>query len=254
MPSLAVLCCIAGGCFHSDARRSGYTERGRFWSERVADRIDEPHLAELTDEIVALGADGEVDRGEARVLAETATRYAAELARSYRMVEPIEVHNTLVNLGLRKRGLCYQCAEDLYARLRQIEMKTLRLHWGVAHKDDMWLEHSGVIVTARGRPFETGLVLDGWRHAGRLRWAKVDADRYPWVKMYKRKFPETRFEEIDAPPGVDDANLAGHTEPPSDQRVERRAAATRGGERSPAGGATSRGQLSAIVTSRDRPR
>src|SRR4051812_4478050 len=130
------------------------------------------------------------------LLADTAVRYAAEFARRYDMVKPIEIHNALVNLGLRKRGLCYQCAEDMYVRLRELKLKTLQLHWGVAHKNDMWLEHSGVIVTARGHPFSEGLVVDGWRHSGRLRWALVSHDRYPWVKMFKRNFPELREEAV----------------------------------------------------------
>ena len=186
----------AGGCFHSDAHRSGFTEDGTFWSERVADTVSQGYIDELRDEILALGDEGEVDPGEAMLLADTAVRHAAALAKSYNMVRPIEIHNALVNLGMRKRGLCYQCAEDLYVRLRDLHLKTLQLHWGVAHRFDMWLEHSGVIVTARGRPFSEGLVVDGWRHSGRLRWALVARDRYPWVKMFKRKFPELREEAV----------------------------------------------------------
>ena len=202
LPLLA-LCSFAGGCFHSDAQRSGYTEDGRWWCERVADRADAAHVDALRAEILALGES--VSETEASVLADTAVRYARVMADRYDMVRPIEVHNTLVNLGLRKRGLCYQCAEDLYARLRQLDLKTLRLHWGVAHKDDLWLEHSGVIVTARDRPFADGLVLDAWRHAGKLRWANVSEDRYPWVRAFKRKFPETRVGDV-----VPDADVAAH--------------------------------------------
>lgn len=184
--------CLAGGCFHSDYHRSGYTEDGKYWSERVADHVSEPYIDELRGEILSLGDEGEVDPGEAQLLADTAVRYGMVLARSYHMVRPIEIHNAMVNLGLRKRGLCYQTAEDMYVRLRELDLQTLRLHWGVAHRGDLWLEHSGVIVTARDRPFSEGLVLDAWRHSGRLRWARVGGDRYPWVEMFKGKFPELR--------------------------------------------------------------
>ena len=210
----------AGGCFHSDAHRSGYLEDGTYWSERVADTLSPKYIEELRGEILALGEPGEVDPAEAQLLADTAVRHAAALARSYRMVDPIEIHNTLVNLGLRKRGLCFQCAEDMYVRLRDLDLKTLQLHWGVAHKGDLWLEHSGVIVTARGHPFQEGLVVDGWRHAGRLRWAHVGRDRYPWVRMFKRKFPELREEALR------EAQLAAEGHGPG-QRVESRAGAVR---------------------------
>jgi hypothetical protein len=188
-PLLFGLLLTAGGCFHSDSARNGFTEEGKFWCERVADTVSADHIDTLRAEILALGDD--VNPVEAELLADVSVRHAAALADAYDMVRPIEIHNTLVNLGLRKRGLCYQTAEDMYVRLRDLRLRTLDLHWGVAHKDDMWLEHSGVIVTAKGRPFAEGLVIDAWRHSGRLRWARVEEDRYPWAKMYKRKFPET---------------------------------------------------------------
>ena len=263
-----VLSACAGGCFHSDAHRSGYNEDGTYWSERVADAVSQQYIDGLRGEILALGDEGEVDAAEAQLLADTAIRHAAALARSYRMVRPIEIHNTLVNLGLRKRGLCFQCAEDMYVRLRDLNLDTLQLHWGVAHKGDVWLEHSGVIVTARGRPFDEGLVVDAWRHSGRLRWAHVGRDRYPWVKMFKRKFPELR-EEV-----LREAELAAGRQGPA-HRVESRAGAVREpADVAPAvtapaeaetRGALSRatpavaippgrGQLSAIVTTPSNPR
>lgn len=246
--------CLAGGCFHSDAHRSGFTEEGTFWCERVADEVSPAYIDTLRGEILSLGEEGEVDPAEAQLLADTAVRHAAALARRYRMVRPIEIHNTLVNLGLRNRGLCYQCAEDMYVRLRDLRLRTLQLHWGVAHKGDMWLEHSGVIVTPRGRPFSEGLVVDGWRHSGRLRWAMVAQDRYPWVRMFKRKFPELREEALA------EAELAGARQE-RNYRVESRAGAVREpGAAAPAvtapesgAGVRGNGQLSAIATTPPKP-
>jgi hypothetical protein len=38
-----------------------------------------------------------------------------------------------------------------------------------------------VVVTARSQPFQDGLVIDGWRRAGRLYWTKVTKDdEYQW--------------------------------------------------------------------------
>ena len=229
VPVAFALALSAGGCFHSDAHRSGVTDEGKVWAERVADKVDSQYIDELRDEILALGNPGEVDPHEAALLADTAVRHGMVLARQYRMVRPIEIHNTLVNLGLRKRGLCFQTAEDMYVRLRELDLNTLQLHWGVAHKGDLWLEHSSVIVTARGRPFVSGLVLDAWRHSGRLRWAPVAEDRYPWVRMFKRKFPELREEAIE------EAQLAGAEEGPV-YRIESRVGAVR-----PPGGASGPG-------------
>jgi hypothetical protein len=185
---VVTLAAALGGCIRSDYERRGIVD-GRYWCERVADDPTQPYIDELRSELLALGPD--VSEEEATVLAEVSVRHAEYIRRKWGMVRPIELHNTLVNLGLRPRGLCYQCAEAMYERLHALDLKTFDLHWGVAHKGDLWLEHSGVIVTAKGRPFEDGVVVDAWRHSGRLRWARVTGDRYPWVEMIKWKYPDT---------------------------------------------------------------
>ena len=96
------------------------------------------------------------------------------------MVRPVELHNVLVNLGLRRGGLCYEYAECMLAELRELPLTTLELQRGIAWKDDLWNEHNCVVVTAIGQPFESGVVLDAWRNGGRLRWAPVRMDHYPW--------------------------------------------------------------------------
>ncbi len=119
---------------------------------------------------------------EATLLAATAHSYSLELARQYRAVRPAILHNVLVNMGLRKRGLCFQWADDLYAKLQSLRLRTLDLHRAVARLDTR-REHSSVVVTARGQPFEEGIVLDAWRHSGRLYWGEVKRDPHPWIEV-----------------------------------------------------------------------
>jgi hypothetical protein len=253
------LCLFAAGCIHSDIERSGMVD-GHFWCERVADQPSQSFVEELTSELLTLGSN--VSEDEATRLADVSVRHSEVLRRRWRMVKPIELHNMLVNLGLRPRGLCYQCAEAMYLRLRDLDLKTFDLHWGVAHKGDLWLEHSGVIVTQKGRPFSEGLVLDAWRHSGRLRWARVQDDRYPWVEMIKWKFTDPaasnakialarRTEErhvLKEGLAVRDKSLADEAAHDSTQRAGIGAAAARGSVE-----AVSSKQLSAMVTTRSNP-
>jgi hypothetical protein len=51
------------------------------------------------------------------------------------------------------------------------------------------LEHNGIVVTAKGQSFEDGIVLDPWRKGGRLAWAKVAEDRYPWLPLPRELTP-----------------------------------------------------------------
>jgi len=88
-------------------------------------------------------------------------------------------NNFLVYHGLRKRGYCYQWTEDLLATLDALKLKTFELHWGESYAGT-WRENNCVVVTAKGQPFDRGMILDCWRHFGQLRWNLVlsDEDRY----------------------------------------------------------------------------
>lgn len=140
--------------------------------------------------------DPSVDASEAALAAETACSYSAELGREYRVVWPPIWHNFLVNIGLRKRGLCYQWADDLSAKLETLHLCTLELHRGVARLDTP-REHSSVVLTAWGQPFDQGIVLDAWRHSGRLYWAGVKQDKYPWIRVVVVPEDETSQDSFD---------------------------------------------------------
>ena len=121
-----------------------------------------------------------VDADEAARLASAALEATDSLRREYRPLSPPVLGNLAVHLGLRERGLCCHWVQDLLRALASLELESLRLHWGVAHHGNWLREHSSVIVVPSAGGFADGLVLDAWRGAGRLRWQRVDADRYPW--------------------------------------------------------------------------
>jgi len=142
--------------------------------------VEQKQIEELQAAIESL--DGSVDRAEARRAAAIAIEYPQELAREYEITDPPLVHNLLVNLGVKPRGLCVDWTADLLARLRQERFRSLDLHWAIANYQSTFrLEHSTVIISARGQSLQQGLVLDPWRYAGRLFWAKTVQDpSYQW--------------------------------------------------------------------------
>jgi len=119
---------------------------------------------------------------EATLAAQTACSYSLELAKEYRVVRPAIWHNMLVNWGVRKRGLCFQWADDLSAKLESLQLRTLKVRRGVARLETR-REHSSVVLTAPGQAFDQGIVLDAWRHSGRLHWSPVREDKYPWIEV-----------------------------------------------------------------------
>ncbi|MEP6810482.1 MAG: hypothetical protein ABI992_09580 [Chthoniobacterales bacterium] len=129
--------------------------------------------------IALVSLDRSVSAKEAARLSECAHRVTIELAQTYGTVGSPHFQNFLVNIGYKKRGLCFQWTEDLLRELQKLHLQTLQLHWGDARAGTL-REHNSVVVTARGQPFADGIVLDGWRHSGRLFWSAVRADDYPW--------------------------------------------------------------------------
>ena len=135
---------------------------------------DEESIKGLRDALVALAPD--VDPHEAELLSVTAHTTSRRLAREYGVTWDPAIHNFLINIGVKQRGICADYTRDIGARLKEFHFKTLVLHWGAAYAKQAD-ENNGLVVTARNQPFLDGIVLDGWRKAGRLFWCPVKKDR-----------------------------------------------------------------------------
>jgi len=134
---------------------------------------DERSIRDLSKALAGLASD--VDPKEAELVSVTAHTTARKLAREYHVVLNPEFQAFLVNVGARKRGWCGHWAQDIGTRLKELKLRTLVLHWGVAY-DHTSSENNCLVVTARNQPFKDGIILDGWRRAGRLFWCTVVKD------------------------------------------------------------------------------
>jgi hypothetical protein len=123
-----------------------------------------------------------VDANEARQVAAVSIRYPLQLAGEWHVTPPALFNNVLINWGMHPRGLCYQWADDLTAKLITLHLQTLELHRGIAYQYKL-REHSSVVLTAPGQTFTNGIVLDAWRDCGRLHSAAVTTDKYPWQEI-----------------------------------------------------------------------
>ena len=144
---------------------------------------EQTKIAALTQAILALGPG--IDPEEAARVAKISVEYPLyTLAPRYGAVDPPLIHNIQVNTGLKPRGLCKDWADDMEARFRQENLQTLSLHRAIANHDNHRIEHSTVIISARGATMKEGIVIDPWREGrGVLYWARVtEDDRYTWWK------------------------------------------------------------------------
>ena len=137
---------------------------------------------ELANQIAGLSR--KVDPNEAKLLAESAYATVARLRQEYRMFGTPIFNNFLVYHGWKKRGYCYQWTEDLLLALDTLKLKTLELHWADAYRET-WRENNCLVVTAKGQPFERGMILECWRHFGHLRWNLVPSDEDPYYENAK---------------------------------------------------------------------
>src|SRR5438876_3892161 len=138
---------------------------------------DSANAQALAGQIASLSP--RVDQNEAALLANCAYATVSRLRRQYHMFGTPIFNNFLVYHGLRKRGYCYQWTADLLLALDALKLKTLELHWGEAYAGT-YRENNCLVITAKGQPFERGMILEAWRHFGHLRWNLVlsDEDRY----------------------------------------------------------------------------
>jgi hypothetical protein len=139
----------------------------------LAHASDERSIKDLAKALTGLSSD--VDPTEAQALSYTAHTTARRLKKEYRVVLNPEFTVFLYNVGLRKRGWCGHWAQDIGVELKKLKPKTLVLHWGEAYPNTT-SENNALVVTARNQRFEDGILIDGWRRAGRLFWCPVKKD------------------------------------------------------------------------------
>src|SRR5882672_4090830 len=157
---------------------------------------DSAKAEELANQVAGLSR--RVDPNEAKLLAECAYATVAQLRQEYRMFGTPIFNNFLVYHGWRKRGYCYQWTEDLLLALDTLKLKTLELHWGDAYAGT-YSENNCIVVTAKGQPFDRGMILECWRHFGHLRWNLVpsDQDRYyenaKWAEKVRARATSKTF-------------------------------------------------------------
>ena len=158
-------------------------------------------VAELSHALQSL--DPEVDPAEARRAAEIAYSYSARLAEQYNVTTSPIIHNTLVNSGVKERGICVHYAEDMQARLNQENFQTLSMLRAIAEpRSDFRIDHSTAVIAAKGDGIYEGIVLDPWRYGGKLYWSATTEDpRYDWeprLKVLRRKYERRMAKEATA--------------------------------------------------------
>jgi hypothetical protein len=178
--TLLVLIFLLAGCSaaqHTYRKPSDHSAT----SNHLNDAVYSEKVGALQDDLTDLNR--QANKFEARQVAETAITYSSYLAEVYELVRPAVLHNVLVRMSIKERGLCYHWTEDLMKQLKSLDLKTYQLHWAVAYRGSELREHNSVVITATDQAFENGMVLDPWRNSGNLYWDLIKSDKYPWKEL-----------------------------------------------------------------------
>jgi hypothetical protein len=123
----------------------------------------------------------QVSEKDAKTLAREAHSYPMHLANVWEISSPPILHNVMRNYNKREYGLCIDWTYAMRQRMRGLGLDSFDWHWGIANQGSDLTEHSTLVATAKGQPFESGIVLDPWRNSGKLFWARIGADpKYQW--------------------------------------------------------------------------
>jgi hypothetical protein len=132
--------------------------------------------------------DTSIPKEETLALSKDIFQKTKALTKEFKMTSPPQYHNFLVNIGLRKKGLCYHWADALYTYFTHQSYPSFEFHLMGANIGEYWTEHNVMVVVAKGNPVEEGVIIDPWREPGKLYFSKVKDDkRYTWVHRHARE-------------------------------------------------------------------
>jgi len=118
-----------------------------------------------------------VETAEAGRLSDLAFGLSTRTAREVEAIDPPVKLTRDLHVGLKTSSFCHAWADRFFGALRAEPFDSLELHAVMSPTRTLHpIEHSAVIVTARGQPLAGGVLLDPCRHEGRLYWRRAAED------------------------------------------------------------------------------
>ncbi len=131
--------------------------------------------------------DKRIPQDEAIRLSQDIFYQTQKLTQEFELTSPPLFHNTLVNMGMREKGLCYHWSDALYRYLSQQEYPHFEFHLVGSNIGEYFSEHNALVVVGKDGSIQNGILVDPWRNSGELYFKKIDED-----KMYVWKHREER--------------------------------------------------------------
>ncbi len=133
--------------------------------------------------------DKRISQDEAMQLSWEIFHESQKLTKEFELTSPPLFHNSLVNMGIKKKGLCYHWSDALYAHFIQKNYSSFEFHLVGANIGEYFFEHNAFVVVAKGGSIQKGILIDPWRNSGKLYFSRVSEDKkYQWKHREEREF------------------------------------------------------------------
>jgi len=136
-----------------------------------------------------LSLDKNVSKIEAKRLSKEIVFFSRKLKQQYQpLIEP-HFNNFLVNVGLKKQGLCYEWSDALYIHFVNQSYKDFRFHLIVSNKGEYWSEHNAFAITNSKDNISEGIIIDLWRDIDGMYINYIIKDKsYQWSLRKNREY------------------------------------------------------------------
>jgi len=125
----------------------------------------------------------EVEKLSKEIILET-----AKLRQKFDPVSEPHVNNFLINVGVKREGLCYEWSDALYVHFSKQHYPHFSFHLLVADKGKYFSEHNVMAVSAKEGKVMDGVIIDPWRKPGSLYVSRVKDDKaYVWKWRKERE-------------------------------------------------------------------
>ena len=131
--------------------------------------------------------DKSIPQDEAMHLSQDIFHETQKLTKEFELTSPPLFHNSLVNIGIREKGLCYHWSDALYAHFSQKKYSHFEFHLVGANIGEYFLEHNALVVVRKGGSIKNGILIDPWRDSGKIYFSRVVEDKkYQWKHREER--------------------------------------------------------------------
>jgi len=135
-----------------------------------------------------LTLDSNISKDTAKKLSTDIISFSTKLKHDYQPIIEPHFNNFLINIGLKKRGLCYEWSDALYLHFIKQHYQNFRFHLIVSHQGEYWREHNAFAITNSNNNISKGIIIDLWRDIDNIYINYIFKDTsYQWKRREKRE-------------------------------------------------------------------